>query len=328
LEPGATPLRPQPSSNFVRRLVLSGMPPPRLAELHRFVAEALLERGADDEALPSLRAELGLFEIEGGLDARGAERLVAIGRVAITQGYRRAASRIATLLARLGSPSADALSRAAATVAPLGAWEDDEAPASTEISLDEIERTSPGHVIAGDAIAGDATVDGAIVDGAAALEPQHPAESERLRGPPTEERPSSFAAAAEDAVRTRDLEALDRLVERAIASGSDMAAIARFRALSDLLRGDIGGARRALEKARGYRRANGPRDPREEIVEAAVALGSGDAGAAVRLGLRALALARRASDRKGELAALRMVAACYRALGRGDDAARLEAASG
>lgn len=307
LEPGGSPSRPQPSSNFIRRVVLAGMPSPRVAELHRFVAEALLERGADDAALGSLRAELGFFEIEGGLEGRGAERLEDIGRLAIEQGYRRAASRIATLLARLGSSAADELSRAAATMLPLPAWEDEEPPPSTEIALDTLE--ARGHLASDDTY-------------------PRPVLSARVATVPPDDGADSFVSAAESAVRARDPEALDRLLERAVASGSDMAAISRIRALADLLRGDVGGARRSLAKARGYRGGHLHGDPRESITEAAVALGTGDAAAAVRLGLRALALTRRAADRKGEIAALRTLAACYRALGRWGDATLIEKAAG
>lgn len=137
----------------------------------------------------------------------------------------------------------------------------------------------------------------------------------------------SFVAFAENAVRSRDMIALDRLLERAIVSGSDMAAIARIRALADLLRGDIGKAKQGLAQARRYKKASAHLDPRESIAEAAVALGGGDPTTAVRLALRALAITRRSADRKGEVAALRMLAASFQALGRFEDAVSIEQAA-
>jgi hypothetical protein len=301
-ESGARHERPCPSSSFVRRLVVTAMPPSRHAELHRFVAEGLVERGAEERTLASLRAELGWYEMEGGLD-RGAERLAEVARVAIDRGYRRAASRIASLLANTGVADAEAITRAAATMPPPAPWEDESAPSSSEFSLDALEP-----------------------DGSVPLATLAAPERPRRVSEPVAAGRSSFVASAEDAVRRRDLAALEELMQRAVASGSDMAAVARFRALADLLRGDVGGARRALAKARGYRRGTRG-DPRESIAEAAVALGSGNPAAAVRLGLRALALARRASDKRGESAAMRTLAACYRALGREADADAIEAAA-
>ena len=197
------------------------------------------------------------------------------------------------------------------TTPPASALEDEQPPPSGEIALDALEPMT-----------------GPIELPGPATEPPGPIEDPAGQMEYDEDHRSSFVSAAEDAVRRRDVAALETLVQRAVASGSDMAAVARFRALSDLLRGDVGGARRAIAKARSFRNARAGGDPRESIAEAAVALGSGDPGAAARLGLRALALARKAGDPKGEHAALRTLAACYRALGREDDAAALEAHAG
>lgn len=300
--------RPQPSSSFLRRFVVQGMPPARAAELHRFVVDALIERGADDPALPSLRAELAHYEIEGGLEERGAPRLADVGRRALECGYRRAASRIATRLSQLGASSVgDALSRAAATIPPPGSswqsgWSDEgSAPASAEISLEELEPTGQHPV----------------------RDTEPPTEEVRLDGLPEAHR-SSFAIAAEEAVRSNDLDALEELLQRAVASGSDMAAVSRFRAVADMLRGDLGAARASLAKARGYRGEQLDADPRQSLAEGALALRAGDARGALRLALRALSLARRGGERRGEIAAQRMIGACLRALGRGEDADRVD----
>ncbi len=273
--------RPAPSTNFVRRVVIAAMSKERLSQLHCFAAEALIERGADDLVLGSMQAELGFFEVEGGLTEQGIEHMNRIAELAKARGYKRAAVRMNRYVKRLDGvgPKTSSVQVLSAIRTP---WEDESSPPSTETSLDE------AHTHEG----------------------------------------ASFVVMAENAVRTRDMIALERLLERAIASGSDMAAIARIRAMADLLRGDVGMAKQRLAQARRYRKTPIHADPRESIAEAAVALGGGDATSAVRLGLRALALTRRAADRKGEMAALRMLAACYRALGRSDDAASIEQAAG
>ena len=142
---------------------------------------------------------------------------------------------------------------------------------------------------------------------------------------PDEGSAENFVALAADAVRRRDLAALDRLAERAVAAGSDMGAIARFRALADLLKGDVGGATRGLAKARDHGRGA---DAKTALAEALVQLGKGDPSRALRFALRALAVSRRAAEPRGEAAALRTLAACYRALGMLDTSRSIEARVG
>jgi hypothetical protein len=312
--------RPHPSSSVLRRYVVQSMPPARHDELHRFAAAALLERCGDDRVLGSLRAETAWYEIEGGLP-EGLERLSEVANSLIERDYRRAAARITMLLAKLAPVDPQQPPVRVSTHPPVAtSWDDDAEPSSTEILLDELERDLAREQ--GEAKTSTHTRPPLDSSPAAAMG----ASSSPLPPPPpkSEPRPASFAAAAETAVRSRDVEALEALMQRAVASGSDLAAVARFRALADLIRGDVRSAKRALQQARGHRRGAGS-SPQESLAEAAVALASGDPRTAIRSSLRALARARRGVDRRGEIAAMRTLAACYRAIGRDAEAAGIDA---
>lgn len=120
------------------------------------------------------------------------------------------------------------------------------------------------------------------------------------------------------AIRAKDVPAIDRWIERAIAEGSDATAIARLRAVTDVLRGDVANAQARL--ARTLRTD----DPRAHLAQAMVMLGGGHYEEAVRSALHALAAARHRGDAKGRSAAFLALAASYRGLGRPTDAALLE----
>lgn len=122
------------------------------------------------------------------------------------------------------------------------------------------------------------------------------------------------------AIRERDFEALEDTMRRALVEGGDEHAVERVRALAELVRGDLAAARRGLREAR--RRAGAPR-ARDHLAEALLELGAGEPVAGVRAALAALAVSRRGADPRGEEVALRTLAACYRALGREDEASRL-----
>lgn len=342
--------RPHPSSGFLRRLVGQVMPPARYGELHRFASEALIQGGADDPETPALAAELGWYEIEGGMESQGAARLAEVGRLAADRGYRRAAGRIASLLARVGVIDANRLAQIGRPPPVLEAAPLDPAaldPAALEpASIDARGDATAEIVFENDTSTGNVESpepkwSSRRTDPSELRSPlPHPPPTERrvdiaddsvdetnpvarpLRTSEQELDRVSFVHLAQDAVRRRDHEALDRLLKRAVAAGGDMAAISRFRALAELLRGDVLGARRALSKARAYHPSR--TNPREALAEAIVALAAGDMHEAVRAGLKALALARRAADPLGEEAALRTLAACYRGLGREHDVERLE----
>jgi hypothetical protein len=300
--------RPHPSSAFVRRCVMQAMPPSRLAELHRFTAEALLAEGADDPARPSLHAELGWYEIEGGLVEAGAARIGEVARFVIGCGYRRAGSRLARLL--MSVRTTDVGSTAPAALESIG--DKGPGPASSEMSLTSL--------LASESQRRGRPRQRALDTEEVAYDVKTPTERPAEPAPPP-----PFAAAAEEAVRRRDPAALEQVLQRAIANGSEMAAVARFRAMVDLLQGNVGAARRALAKARRHRKDEDG-GPHQALAEAAVALRGGDPAGAIRCALRALAAVRRKGDRKGEIASLCVLAACYRALGRDSDAARFESA--
>jgi hypothetical protein len=120
------------------------------------------------------------------------------------------------------------------------------------------------------------------------------------------------------AIRAKDVSAIDRWIERAIAEGSDANAIARLRAVTDVLRGDVANAQARLS------RTFGQDEPRAHLAQAMVMLGAGRYEEAVRAALHALAASRHRGDAKGRSAAYLALSASYRALGRPTDAALLE----
>jgi hypothetical protein len=124
------------------------------------------------------------------------------------------------------------------------------------------------------------------------------------------------------AIQRRDVAAIERWVESATAAGADLAAVARLRAVVDLLSGDVANAEARLA------RTCDTTGPRPLIAQAMVTLGGGRTADAVRLSLRALALSLRHRDARGSQASLHALAACYRAEGRGADADALTTCAG
>lgn len=135
------------------------------------------------------------------------------------------------------------------------------------------------------------------------------------------------ASDAVDALLRGDLEAAERTLDKAIAEGRSLAAADRMRALTHLARGDMGSAMVALGRARRIGERDPERRARASLTLSWIRLQGEDADRAVRSALEGLAAARLAQDSRGEAAALLTLAACYRALGRGDDAARLARAA-
>lgn len=141
---------------------------------------------------------------------------------------------------------------------------------------------------------------------------------------------ASAAPAVQSAVQAilaRDFDAVDRAVETAVARGGNPAVADRVRAVAELARGDVAAAMRMLSRARKLPESSQRGAARAALTLALVLLESGDSRHAVRAALGALASARAAADARGELAALRALAQCYRALGREADAAKLERAT-
>lgn len=129
---------------------------------------------------------------------------------------------------------------------------------------------------------------------------------------------------AVQAILARDFDAVDRAVETAVAKGRDPAAADRVRAVAELARGDVASAMRILSRARKLPEQSRKSAARAALTLSLVLLESGDRRHAVRAALGALAAARAATDTRGESAALRALAQCYRALGREDDAKKLD----
>lgn len=131
---------------------------------------------------------------------------------------------------------------------------------------------------------------------------------------------------AVQAILARDFDAVDRAVETAVARGRNPAVADRVRAVAELARGDVAAAMRMLTRARKMPESSQKGAARAALTLALVLLESGDSRHAVRAALGALASARAASDPRGEMAALRALAQCYRALGREADAVKLDQA--
>src|SRR5690606_27508545 len=114
----------------------------------------------------------------------------------------------------------------------------------------------------------------------------------------------TVGAEATRALLAGEFDNLEGCVETAIAQGRSIAAAHRVRAISLLARGDGRGARRAYESASSYASDRPDKASRLAVVESFLLLQQGDARAALRPALRAVALTREAHDAQGEAAAL------------------------
>ncbi len=294
---------PQPASSFLRRFVGAASPPARIAEVHRFVAAQIpaTERAAED-------AERALHLVLGGREIDGIPDLMRAAELLVANGYGGAAWQLAIVV--LGTEGAAAFAERAQKIVEAFPRRH---VAATEIGTDapSVEMPLPDEV--------------AKIDVTLRREPEPSTELQVLDAVadvPEESESVEIELHTElrDAIRRRDFAALDGLAERAIAMGSDIKAVARIRALAAALRGDLTGAQQRLDRIEAA-----PNDRRALLAEAMVALRGGRRQPATRLALRALADARRARDERGEAVALFTLAACFRAAGRPNDAALLEA---
>lgn len=346
---------PRPASSFLRRFVGSACPPARTAEVHRFVAAQLApsERMAEE-------GERALHLVLGGRESEGVTRLLAVAEALVAAGYGSSGAQLALVVLSTDAPFAERERAQKILLAfprrHMGAHGELGTDAPSVEMLLPLEAMEPGPrgrtvpppprpsaaqpdraaLDSHDEIADEVASDDASVPDAA-VEAETEAEDEAASAEtPLELEPEPASEGEEeavdeetelhlelrDAIRRRDFDALDRLAERAIAVGSDMQAVARIRALAAALRGDLAGAQQRLERMHG---SAAPRDRRALLAEAMVALRGGRHSPAIRLALRALADARRATDERGEAVALFTLAACFRAAGRPNDAALLEA---
>lgn len=278
----APPPEPAQPGFVVRSVVLEGLPPARLAELHRLSARALRAYADTDEqvfflgSVASHLAEAGLAEDAAATLLRGAAR-------ARGAGLERASLRLAAAAVRVDPR--DETRRAAASFA-------------SERGPDT------GVVAEPEAHAG--------------------ASLETSAGTPAPTESLDTANRAVRAIIARDFDAVERVVEAALAAGGPPAAAERIRAVAQLARGDAGRALRTLRRQHGAGPGGQAESTRAMLALALVLAGSGDPVGAVRAAIAALANARRRGDTNGEQAALRTLARCYRALGRARDAERFE----
>jgi tetratricopeptide (TPR) repeat protein len=144
---------------------------------------------------------------------------------------------------------------------------------------------------------------------------------------PAPEPGSTLKDSAVSALLARDFDAVDRLLDIAVAEGHDQMAVDRFRAVALLTRGDLGDAIEALARVRRQDDAPDGAVARDEVARGLLSMARGRSVEGVRAALRALSMSRASGDLQGEAAALSTLALCYRALGRHDEAVRFDDAS-
>ena len=118
--------------------------------------------------------------------------------------------------------------------------------------------------------------------------------------------------------RAMDAEALEHAAAHAM-ERNDTASAERMRALAEVVRGNAQNALRIT----GKHSTDGT--SKSQLISAIAQASAGEMRVAVRTALRALIVARRASDRGGEAAALAVLSSVYKAAGRDEDARRLAA---
>ena len=312
------------SDTACRAMELALLAPSEL--LHAVAAQDGLHASALEAALAVLRAEHWLdiddpltthfirkFTLEGMPPARRAELNRFIYAALPETGVHRLAR---AHYAHEGGLDDDALRESAVRDAALLAAGFDVPVelASEDVDSGETELDASGVVDLGPT--SDETLNGELTSPLDALLPDSPLDAVSTDSPLDDDGPDPRALRA--AIRAKDVPAIDRWIERAIAEGSDATAIARLRVVTDVLRGDMANAQARL--ARTLRTD----DPRAHLAQAMVMLGGGRYEEAVRAALHALAAARHRNDAKGRSAAYLALAASYRGLGRPTDAALLE----
>ncbi|MFT3921333.1 MAG: hypothetical protein QM778_02235 [Myxococcales bacterium] len=277
-------------STIVRAVVVAGIPPNRMLELNRAIARALERRIPSADAFA--RATLAYHMARGGRAPEAVDIMLEVAGLAGQLGYLRSGVRLAA--AAVEFDPTDATRARAARLA------ESFSERAGAMRKPRVER-APGDAA-----------------------PK--SEQVQLPEPPRDSATLSAQALhqAVEAILGRDFDAVERALELVIAAGRDGPSVDRLRAMTALVKGDRTGALRLLDRAR-HREEN--ETPRTAIATALVLIETGELGAAVRQALHALALAREATDRAGERAAVATMAACYRKLGRDEDALALEGGS-
>ncbi|HEY8432348.1 MAG TPA: hypothetical protein VIL20_28440, partial [Sandaracinaceae bacterium] len=124
---------PRPASSLLRWHLLGRIPAGRFTELHRFVADVMR---AHAPSSPPLRAELGYYLYEGGLDAQARPHLTYAAQALVQAGYARAARQLSGWLAQ--RDEARAQEAAGAIPSPPTGEAFEESPPSSEHFLDEL----------------------------------------------------------------------------------------------------------------------------------------------------------------------------------------------
>lgn len=274
----------------VRSVVERGMPPGRLSEIHRFIAQELEQTIRLDGFA---RATLGYYQARGGRHADAVEALLEVARTAGQRGFLRSGVRLAAAAVEC-DPSAETRQRAAQLAQTLNERAQANRRSAEAISV----RPMP--------------------------------ESDQNLPVPTESGPPLANEAVQqaiDAMIARDFEGVERAIELVVAAGRDGPVVDRLRAMSLLSRGDRDGALRAIEKGRSPEEDRDVETTRALLTRALVMLESDHLEQGVRVALRALARARKDSELAGERAALQTLALFYRRFGRDPDAQGLELAA-
>ena len=279
----------------IRGALRTIMPAARAGELHRFVAQAL----AGEPGLPGFGSgELAYHLAEGGLESEAAVTLIDAAKAAADTGFQRVALRLLATAVKLDS-SVD-IRRAAR----------------------ELARTVD-QLIAPQPLSGPITPVSAPPK--AEAPPDDEEEYEELKSEdlkPAFNMGQNAMRSAVQALAEEDFDAVERWLDAAVAAGFGKAAVQRVLAITQLARGEMEDATQTLQRSHSNDAPPGVR-ARDTLSWALVRMLTGDVMLAVRDALDALASSRRLDDRAGQLAAMHVLAICYRMLERNPDATRI-----
>ncbi len=132
--------RNEPSSEHLRQMVVISMPPARLAELHRFLADAIASQSAGALAW----ATVGFCQAEGGQPEDGARALLEAADAALKLQLEDGARRLAAAAVKI-FPSADTRA-AAARISRAAVSVDGPRPKGDRISLRAVHALMKGDV--------------------------------------------------------------------------------------------------------------------------------------------------------------------------------------
>ncbi|MDD9937142.1 MAG: hypothetical protein OXT09_26260 [Myxococcales bacterium] len=277
-----------PLAPVVRVAVRNDMPPARAAELHRFVADVLVSDGYGGESFGA--ALLARHLAEGGREEAAARALLDTAKAATDSGFEHMAVRLAAFALKLNDSSdmKKLARRVARTV--------DRRPATGKVpaAMGE-EPTTQDDLSEAGAPSASSIAHNAVRSAIAAIVDGEPEDAEGF-------------------------------LDTAVAAGWGRAGAQRLWSLALLAKGDVPGAVRTFKQAR-MPEANGHTRGREALTASLILLESGEMLAAIRAALEALGAARAQQDERGARAAMHVLSACYRVLGRDQDAAAIEAAA-